>query len=326
MSGPTDFAFGLSEDDLRLLRLFYPVAFKKLVEATAKNLRFVHYTGADTALKIVQNREVWMRRSSVMNDFLEIEYGLACLKAAFEKHRERFKRLFDGIFPGFSAKLIERFDGWQPLLRSDTYIACLSEHDASEDQLGRLSMWRAYGQNTGVAIVLNGGPFLRPSHALKAYTSPVAYLTPDEFVEEFDGLLSGIEAEIEFVKEKGEDVAFTYIFGAFRSAALCTKHPGFHEEREWRVIYSPAFNRSERVRSDIVSIAGVPQPICKIPLEDVPEEGLRGIEIPDFIERIIIGPTDHPHVIAAAAIGILSKAGVTDANKRIYISDIPLRR
>jgi hypothetical protein len=210
--------------------------------------------------------------------------------------------------------------------RSDTYITCFSEHDNSEDLIGRLSMWRAYGQSTGVAIVINGGPFLRPTHALKAYSSPVAYLTPLEFEQQFDLLLDGIEGETDFLHATGEEMILTNIFSAFRSAILCTKHPGFHEEREWRVIYSPTFARSDRIATETVTIGGVPQPISKIPLRDVPDEGLRGLEIPSLVDRVIIGPTEYPNVIREAFLGALTNAGVPDAAQRIVVSDIPLRR
>jgi hypothetical protein len=317
---------GLHDDQIRMFKLFHPLAFEKNTQASRDQIRFVHYTSADTAMKIIQNAEVWMRRSSVMNDFSELEYGLGCLNAAFREQHDRFKSLFDGMFSNFSDKITERFNSWVPHFRADTYIACLSEHDASEDSFGRLSMWRAYGQTTGIALVLNGGPILRPSDALKAYSSPVAYLSPTQFQIQFRRLLDGLENDLDYLRAKGEDVILNAMFAVFRSAMLCTKHPGFHEEREWRVIYSPTYMRSDRIAPDIATIGGVPQPICKIPLRDVPEENLVGIEVPTFIERVIIGPSDHPHVVGAALATRLRQAGMTDPASRIFVSDIPLRR
>ena len=45
----------------------------------------------------------------------------------------------------------------------DTYLTSISEHRNKEDTFGRLSMWRAYGETTGVALVMNNSPFLTPS-------------------------------------------------------------------------------------------------------------------------------------------------------------------
>jgi hypothetical protein len=72
-------------------------------------------------------------------------------------------------------------------------------------------------------------------------------------------------------------------------------------------------------------IGGIPQPIYKIPLKDIPEEGFVGAEIPALIERIIIGPTQFPLVTYEAFVELLSKAGVAEAQKKVFISDIPLR-
>lgn len=129
-------------------------------------------------MRVIQGRSVWMRKTSCMNDFMEIDYGLDLLRAAYTEQNETIKATFDGMFSGFTKTLEERFNSWIPHFQRDTYIACLSEHDESENDTGRLSMWRAYGGDTGVAIVLNPGVFFRPTDAINAYTSPVAYSDP----------------------------------------------------------------------------------------------------------------------------------------------------
>jgi hypothetical protein len=252
---------GLSPSDIKSFQIFHPLAFDKTAKAFETRQRFVHYTSADTALKMFRNREVWMRKSSCMNDFMEIEHGFACLRASTDAHSADLKRIFDGMFPGFNDKLVSAFNGWLPAFRNDTYIACLSEQDVTEDNLGRLSMWRAYGGSAGVGVVLNGEPFIRPSHVLKAYTSPVAYLDRGGFDREFKRFLDGVEANAAFVKTLGEQSVYAHVFKVFRSAILCTKHPGFHEEREWRVIYGPSYARSEHIKRDVESVSGTPQPI-----------------------------------------------------------------
>lgn len=316
---------GFTPDHLRTFQIFHPYAFDKTARAFGSGQRFVHYTSADTALKMFRNREVWMRKSSCMNDFMEIEYGFGCLKASTDAHAADLKRIFDGMFPGFNDRLVAAFNGWLPAFRNDTYIACLSEHDVTEHWLGRLSMWRAYGGSAGVAIVMKGDPFLRPSDALKAYSSPVAYFDRSRFDAEFKRFIDGVQANADFVKSLGEQTVFGRVFEVFRSAMLCTKHPGFHEEREWRVIYGPSYVQSPHIKREVESVGGTPQPICKIPLANIPAEGLTGIEIPELVERIIIGPTKYPRVIQEAFITLLISIGMTDAANRVVVSEIPLR-
>lgn len=322
MNSPFD---QFTAQQLQLFQIFHPYAFSKVVGIINNKTRFVHYTSADAAMQMIDSRQVWMRKSSCMNDYMEIEHGFDCLNAAYKKQRDRFSSIFDEAFPSFCKKLEDRFNGWLPHFRSDSYITCISEHDDDEDVTGRLSMWRAYGRTTGVAVILNSASFLSPSDALKAYTHPVAYLGADAFNEYFDKLVSSIQSNLEMVKSLSEEVVLSYVFEAFRSAILCTKHPGFREEREWRVIYTPSYGLSDRLKYEIVSVNGVPQPIYKIPLEDVPSEGLVGIEVPNLVNRVIIGPTQFPWAIREAFVTKLKDAGMLDAEGRVFISDIPLR-
>lgn len=322
---------GLDANTLKIAELFHPYAFKRMKHVVETNMRFVHYTSADVAMRIFITKHVWMRKSSCMNDFMEIEYGMDLLSRSYTSNKERIVKLFDTLFPSFCKRLEERFDGWLPHFRVSTYIACISEHGAEEtgeeeDKIGRLSMWRAYGGNNGVAMVMNSGPFLRPTDALKAYSSPVAYLSQNAFEKEFDALLSGLETNKEILRQLGEDTVLSHLFEAFRAAILCTKHPGFREEREWRVIHNDQYEKSDRLIPAIESIRGAPQPIYKIPLHDVPGEGLFGIELPALIDRVIIGPTQYPSAIHEALKRLLEQAGMKDAGRRVVISDIPLRQ
>ena len=290
------------------------------------NQKFVHYTSADTAMRILLNGEIWMRKSHLMNDFREIEHGFECLRNAYSNSKPRMVALFDGMFPGFCERLETLFDNWMPHFRSDSYISCLSEHDPSEDQHGRLSMWRAYGAGAGVALVVNGGPILRASNALKAYASPVAYMDNVQLGKAFAEVLDNVERSADFLKPLGEQQVQANMFSALRYAVLCTKHPGFREEREWRVIYSPSFERSERITSSVQSIGGIPQSICKIPLRDAPEEGLHGLSPVNFIDRVIIGPSKFPAGIYDALMVLLADVGFQNPAEKIIFSDLPLRQ
>ena len=76
---------------------------------------------------------------------------------------------------------------------------------------------------------------------------------------------------------------------------------------------------------DIQVIAGTPQPICKIALKDIPDEGLTGIEIPALLDRIIIGPSTYPLAMLNAFRSVLREAGIPNPDAKIFPSNIPLR-
>jgi Protein of unknown function (DUF2971) len=228
---------------------------------------------------------------------------------------------------GLSTEIENLVNSWRGRLVFDTYLTCISEHRNKEDPFGRLSMWRGYGETTGVALVMNNSPFLTPSDALKAYTSPVAYPDQKEFEKQFGRVVNNIESEIDFLKQKDRQLVKNYLFRMLVFAAVSTKHPGFEEEKEWRIVYFPRLEKSDYLVKDIQVIQGVPQPIYKIPLKDIPDEVLAGAKIPALINRIIIGPTKYPpQAIWEAFRDLLAEAGVENPDDRVVASEIPLRQ
>ena len=78
----------LTSTEQRLYGIFHPLAVAKLAEAKeaearGKTPRFVYYTRAETAMQIIKNRRIWMRKSVCMNDFSKIQYGLNFLYKAY---------------------------------------------------------------------------------------------------------------------------------------------------------------------------------------------------------------------------------------------------
>lgn len=314
-------------EEIAYQRLFFPYALSRLTEIAARSGRFVHYTSSEVAMSVIRNRNIWMRNATTMNDFSEIEHGFQCLLHAWSAHAggQRFRALLNRIDPNLASQVQARFDQGLPGIRTSTFITCLSEHLDTEDENGRLSMWRAYGGRSGVAMVLKLDPFLQSTDVLNFYSSPVAYMSPDQFAHAFEELVSGMEQEHDYLKRKGPEFLVEATFNMFRFAVLCTKHPGFAEEKEWRIIYSPAIAPSEIIETEIYSVRGIPQIIHKIPLIHAPERGLYGAAIPQILDRLIIGPTEDRLAIYQALTALLTEAGVQDAHKRVVASGIPLR-
>jgi hypothetical protein len=79
------------------------------------------------------------------------------------------------------------------------------------------------------------------------------------------------------------------------------------------------------IETAVEVVSGVPQTVHKICLKNIPERGFVGVEIPELIEKIIIGPSVYPDQIQEAFISELEAAGVCDARQKIVASQIPLR-
>jgi hypothetical protein len=317
----------ISPEELLHFGIFHPHAVDQYMKAMQAQTRFVHYCSAETAYHIVKSNRMRLRNATVMNDFMEIEHGSRCLDAAWSSpDGERFRQVIDGLFEGISEEITHLLRGWVPLFGRETYISCLSEHEADEDDLGRLSMWRAYGGPSGVAVVLNPEPFYSSTTVLGAVSSPVAYLHEADFIAQFNRVTDGIKTHESMIREKGRQALINSLFNAFRFAVLCTKHPGFKEEREWRIIFDPRFSTEHKLVRSVELIHGAPQVVYSIPFKDYPEEGFVGAELPKLVERIIIGPTEFPVQLREATIVLLEEAGVQDADKKVVCSTIPLRQ
>lgn len=289
--------------------------------------RFVHYTRAEVAVSIIQNRKVWMRNALVMNDFQEIAYGQMAFSHAWNSEPgQRLQNAIASIDPTILQQFVMQMGNVTVELRHSTFLTSLSEHDASEDRLGRLSMWRAYGGENGVALVLRNAPFVAVSDALGAYSAPVFYATPADIMAELGRLADGITAAAEVLRALPLEEWVRLLLQMFRFILLTTKHPGFHEEREWRIVHSPAWNPSTVLEDTCVMVGGVYQRVFTIPLESDPARGLTGASVPDILDRLILGPTRHPQVAYDAFVRLLLDAGVEDAQSRVVRSEIPLRQ
>ncbi|TBA26007.1 DUF2971 domain-containing protein [Rhizobium ruizarguesonis] len=287
---------------------------------TARN-RFVHYTSAETAYKIIENKEIWLRNAAVMNDFSEISYGIDCLSAARAGPAGiAFTNALNSIDPSIVTTVDDLFQKWQPYFQNDTFLASFAVHENDEDEIGRLSMWRAYGN---VAIVLKGDVFTNPGPVpISGVTaSPVAYFTAKEAESALWRMAAAIAANAGQLRLMKREFIVNSLHSALRFSILANKHPGFREEREWRIMHSPSHDPSPMQRLP-VTIAGVPQQICKFKFPG--QFGDK--QFVEAIDRVIIGPAQHANVMRAAFQNLLASNGVSDALNRVAVSNIPLRQ
>lgn len=311
--------------------LFFDYNFQRRNAVTQReNPAFVHYTSASTAVSIIENNEVWLRNALVMNDYSEIKHGEQCLGYAWRdpETNQRLKTILGRLDSELYDRLAKALDDTQTSRLSETFIMSLSEHgDAAgvEDQFGRLSMWRAYGGNENVALVFNTVPFFAESNSTGISFSPVLYRDVDQFhSHEFKDFLDRIEDNIDFLSSIPSDALLRWFYGALMASVLSIKHPGFAEEREWRLIHFGPVDGA--LRSEIKVAGGIPQEVRILKLENRPDKGLFGATIPEVLERIIVGPTMFPQTIGSALVRKLQETGVDNAGHRVTVSGIPLRR
>lgn len=288
-----------------------------------------HYTSINTLEQIMGNDEIWFSNPLYMNDWEELRFGMNEGAAAFRNNvnvKNACKN--DSIY----GKLISHFDRlyyeFDTKHAFNTYVLCLSDHDP-QDQDGVLSMWRGYGASGGgAAIVFDTGKIVANEFS-PLIISKVKYGTREQrlaWIEEKISLLASI-MDGHIVSD--EDVYYAAYFWIERLKlfSLFTKHVGFREENEWRVVYfserDPDALCNHMLGYAITSRGVEPKLKLKIqPLEGVIDGDL---SLENIIDRIILGPTTSTVLAANSVRRILELKGKPSLAEKVVPSSIPFR-
>jgi hypothetical protein len=289
-----------------------------------------HYTSIAVAEKILTENTVWFSNPLFMNDLEEVRFIInngmqilqqnAEIKAAW-KTDERYA-VFQNTFNNYFLQFANEHS-------VDTYVFCLSEYDETIERDGLLSMWRRYGQNgNGAALVFN------PSKIIEVPSSPlvidkVEYLPRDARINgiialahRFAALLSNIE-----IAEQQIYLTTAQLFECLKLFALFTKHSGFHEEREWRIVYlrSRDVNKildkffhywigprglDPKLMFNVGELAGVTDP---------------SVTLEAMLHKILIGPSVSSPIARLMVQRMLTKCGKGSLCDKVFASDIPYR-
>lgn len=321
----------MTTKQIDLPSIFMPRAMKELERfKSSDKLDFVHYTSAENFMRIFDRSDpaIWMRNAQCMNDLSEIKHGRDRIAKALDKddRLQRLTKALNECHNGLGEQSFELFNKSLSSFLTETYITCVSAHHKSEDNIGRLSMWRAYGQGSiGVAIVLNKDSLFSETNYLPAFSSPVSYIDDDEVGNDIEEIIASIDANRDGLRNTNFDTIKMYVFTMLKFGVICLKHSGFLEEQEWRIIHNPQ-KAGPTLNTDTVSLSGVPQKIYKIAFKDY-STYLKPYDISPnkIVKRVIIGPSNYAGVIRDAIIDTLAKAKVENPSDRVVVSDIPLR-
>jgi len=323
----------MREQGIRLASIMMPYAMRQTGEFFQREPgqthgRLIHYTTAEAALNIIRTKRFWMRNTNCMSDYSEVQHGFDIFHKFFDdptKYKS-FTGALDNCVPGVASEAIAEFNSSWSDIRLNSYIACLSEHQESEDSNGRLSMWRAFGGAvTRIGIVLSVPYNSLSTLALNLTFSPVAYLSESAAHKVLEEVIGNVNANRDFLRAIGRDALVRLVFMTILSGVLCLKHEGFHEEREWRAIYAPKRWPSRLIESSIEVVAGVPQVVYKVPLDATVSDQIADLDFTHIFDHLIIGPTSYPWPVYGAFVDELTKAGVANSAERVLVSGIPIR-
>ena len=203
---------------------------------------------------------------------------------------------------------------------------CFSMHD-SRDNDGLLSMWRGYGgSGRGAAVVLDTSK-IEPRSDSPIIISNVTYGSTEDRLAWIDKKISEVAAILraEPLARKNLRATAWALWQRLILFAPFSKHKGFEEEREWRVVYIR--NRDYKKEFDplfgyFIGAHGV-EPKLKLKLKDVP--GATGLSAETLIDRIILGPSIAAVEERFAILRMLDVIGRSSLKERVRASSIPFR-
>lgn len=315
---------------------FFHIASAKLwadfeEESSFPNNRplLAHYTSIQTFEQIVTKEEFWFSNPLFMNDLEELRFGMNEGAREFYNSREMRDacgnaKNYEKILLNFD-RLFNEFDSKHVL---NTFILCFSEHKR-EDNDGLLSMWRGYGNaGSGVAVVIDTGE-LKPYPESPLIVGRVHYASKSarkDWIREKLTKLAKVIAE----HAKNDDDYFyaTYAWlHRLKSFSLFTKHYGFREEKEWRIVYMSDRDNDQLFKKYFGYLAtnrGI-EPKLKLPINSVPELKTQNISISSLVDRIILGPSVSSVLAVNSLRQMLKAIGQDGLAERVVASEIPFR-
>lgn len=289
-----------------------------------------HYTSIGTLENIMRSDEIWFSNPLFMNDLQELRFGILEGANAFRQHKgiesasgdqERYQVLsqaFEHYFEEFSNKHA-----------IDTYVFCLAEHDP-ENSDGLLSMWRGYGGNgSGVALVFDTAQLNHVEGMVPLIISRVTYASEQERLGWIDTKLTefaALLAETRIPQDKLYIAAYQ-LFERIKMFALFTKHHGFSEEREWRVVYLRERDRQNKIESMLhyaVGPRGI-EPKLKFLVRPIDGYTSPDVSLEKILAQIILGPTMSHKLALESVRRMLVKLGKEKISDRVTCSSTPFR-
>lgn len=287
-----------------------------------------HYTSIPVFEEILRNNEIWFSNPLFMNDIEEVRYGIITGEAIVRNNpvlKSSLKTIDrNNLFQFHFNKLYNDFSTNQVM---DTYVLCLSEHNP-QDLDGRLSMWRGYGKSgDGIAIVIDtsklelikGSPFI---------FSKVSYATTEQRNNFLENLILKLASILENTPIPDKSLAFVafMLFERIKQFSLFTKHYGFHEEDEWRVVYTKGYYENHKIDTMFSYWVGPRGLEPKLKFKLNPIDGLTGdISLINLVDRLILGPTASSPLTLATLYRVCDLLGFSELKNKICTSTIPFR-
>jgi hypothetical protein len=314
---------------------------------TEAHPELMHYTTAVGLRGIVENSEVWATNARFLNDSQEITHYFDVRLSELVAEVVDEMLLAESTDPA-AVKQIESFGGIsnvradaitkvsavlrdRTLAYNDPFVFALSvPFDNQVRQHGLLSQWRGYGRDGGYAVVFDSKEledFLRKEEQAFQYQhmqwGDVYYYgtnRKERAQQDVEEAEQALRRGVEKLLKRDESVNHAEIYFSLTTLTCLSKHWGFAEEQEVRVVAIP--QRELSVVKNGAAVGRAPKPVEFLTRDGllVPFLRLRGGGKKLPIKQIIVGPHKDQALRRSAAERLLSENGY---DAFVTISAIP---
>jgi hypothetical protein len=292
-----------------------------------------HYTSISTLECIMKDDVMWMGNPLLMNDFQELRFGITEAARAFRLHEGILNicggsdnQRYQALLKAFEYKL-ERVSNDDSF---DTYVLCFSEHLRTEENCdGLLSMWRGYGANGSGAAIIFDTEKVNELKKSPLILSKVHYGSTQKRLQWIDDKLVQF-ADILMKSEIPTDkfyIPVHILLERFKLFALFTKHDGFKEEQEWRLVYLKDRDADGKLNDMLDYNIGKNGIEPKLKLKVGPINGVIGdpISLQKLVTQIILGPSISNVLTLMTVKRMLGKVGKAELADKVKMSTTPFR-
>jgi hypothetical protein len=294
-----------------------------------------HYTSLQNVENILVSGKIWLSNPLLMNDLEEVRFGLHhgldivrasdSLSDALgtDQRRRTFHQAIDEEFETYGSEIVH-----------DLYVTCFCVHER-EDGDGLLSMWRGYGnRGKGAAIVFDTSVLPLPE-TTPMILGPVWYGTEEQRKTKITEKVNEVAAFIRANMVPDEYVGSLAVefFERLCLFSVFTKHIGFREENEWRLVYWKSRDQRDSDNApvfyekyfDYFNGADGIQPKLKLPVDELLKAMDPDLSLLDLVHSIIIGPTSASPLVEKSVARMLKNIGKPNLIEKVRSSTIPFR-
>jgi Protein of unknown function (DUF2971) len=297
----------------------------------ARRMR-THYTSLNVLEKIIQTNELWFSNPLFMNDLQEMRFGMLEGRKALD---ELFlvPQIITACGSSERAAIIQKwfhhyFNDFDMNQIFDVYVFCLSEHDPKNAD-GLLSMWRGYGGNGMGAALVFKTDFVTLSEVSPLMIAKVKYASEQDRVasmkETFTNCVDVLKRH-QIPDEKLYFVSYN-MFTLMKFYSLLSKHHGFAEENEWRIIYLPDRDVNGLFKEQFSYAIGKNgiEPKLRFKIEPLATETDATWTFHSILDRIILGPSISSPLALNSARRLFDTLNKPEFKQKLWPSSIPLR-